>query len=110
MEIHHFPQVQILGNHAKIREGRQYIDLGFYNSDGTFEWSPEGAARRDALLAPEVVESIGETSEATQEYYDSLPDTYAVPAEKTEDPLDAKLAESRERNAASYKKQNRRAR
>jgi hypothetical protein len=95
VEIHHFPQVQILGNHAKIREGRQYIDLGFYNSDGTFEWSPEGAARRDALLSPEVV--LDEEEAPVQE----------APV-AAQDPLSDDLAAARERNAARHKKQNRR--
>jgi hypothetical protein len=97
VEIHHFPQVQILGNHAKIREGQHYIDLGVYNSDGTFEWSPEGVRRRAEILdAREIEERAG--WEAAGPVEDAL----------EKDKAAEEFAAAKLRNEARLKKQTRR--
>lgn len=49
MEIHQFPEVQIVGNDAHVREGSTYVHLGAYSGDN-FIWSDEGHSRREKIL------------------------------------------------------------
>lgn len=91
MNILDFPAVQILGLNATVRDGDKYTHLGMYNLDGSFEWSPEGLLRRDALLQEEVKE----------------PEPAPVAEVLIVDPeakLQAELAEARARNEVRRKK------
>jgi len=100
MEIHHFPQVQIHGNHATIREDGRYIDLGFYDREGNFEWSPEGVARRDMLVS-----KLGaEIDVSSQEQLDIDPSPIVDESASVTLDDDPEFAKARARSAARNSK------